>query len=107
MMSTGTSVDISPADALDGTSTERALAGAKHAFTDRIHELRHAGLGDEWATSPLSPDTSTARPLPLDTEPTDDAIISLHMAALAHVLASSTTTSPATTTPWMCYSHTR
>jgi hypothetical protein len=56
VMSTGASIDVDPADALADTTTEHAYEIAKHAFTERIHTLRSAGLGDDWATSPLRPD---------------------------------------------------
>jgi trypsin-like peptidase len=88
VMSTGASVDVDPADALDDTSTERAFEDAKRAFDERIHALRNAGLEDGWAASPLRPDTDTGNAFALGDRPTDNTVISLHMAALADVLAS-------------------
>ncbi|MDW8478393.1 serine protease [Streptomyces scabiei] len=91
VMSTGATVDVDPADALAETTTEHAFDTAKHAFAERIHTLRSAGLGDDWSTSPLLPDTpdaSTGSVFTADAKPADDTVISLHMAALADVLAS-------------------
>jgi hypothetical protein len=87
VMSTGASIDVDPADAMFGTSTDHAFEDAKHAFTDRIHALQNAGLGDDWATSPLRPDTSPGPVFAAAAKPADDTVISLHMAALADVLA--------------------
>ncbi|MEU8849744.1 serine protease [Streptomyces sp. NPDC048564] len=87
VMSTGATIDVDPADTLADTTTERALEDAKRAFTERIHALQNAGLGDDWVTSPLPPDTSTGPTFTAATKPADDTVISLHMAALADVLA--------------------
>lgn len=87
VMSTGATVDVDPADALAETTTEHAFDTAKHAFTERIHTLRSAGLGDDWAASPLRPDTSAGPVFTAAAKPADDTVISLHMAALADVLA--------------------
>ncbi|MFH8663083.1 trypsin-like peptidase domain-containing protein [Streptomyces afghaniensis] len=87
VMSTGATIDVDPADALAETATEHAFDAAKHAFTERIRTLRSAGLGDDWATSPLRPDTSTGPVFTAAAKPADDTVISLHMAALADVLA--------------------
>uniref|UniRef100_UPI002F90AF78 serine protease n=1 Tax=Streptomyces antimycoticus TaxID=68175 RepID=UPI002F90AF78 len=85
VMSTGASVDLDPADALAGTSSEQALEDAKRAFAERIHALQEAGLGDDWTAPPLRPagDSSVTS----YAKPADDTVISLHMAALADVLA--------------------
>ncbi|MGW7673921.1 hypothetical protein ACWGJX_43705 [Streptomyces sp. NPDC054775] len=89
VMSTGASIDVDPADALADTSTEHAFEDAKRAFTRRIHALQNTGLGDDWATSPLRPDTTpgTDTTFTAAAKPADDTVISLHMAALADVLA--------------------
>ncbi|MDH6522044.1 serine protease [Streptomyces sp. SAI-090] len=87
VMSTGATIDVDPADALAETTTEHAFDTAKHAFTERIHTLRSAGLGDDWATSPLGPETSAGPVFTAAAKPADDTVISLHMAALADVLA--------------------
>lgn len=81
-MTTGATIDVDPADALADTTTE-------YAFTERIHTLQSASLGDDWATSPLRPDTGpgTGPVLTAATKPADGTVISLHMAALADVLA--------------------
>ncbi|MCZ0999640.1 hypothetical protein O1M63_18475 [Streptomyces mirabilis] len=88
-MTTGATIDVDPADALADTTIEHAFDTAKHAFTERIHTLQSAGLGDDWATSPLRPDTGpgTGPLFTAATKPADDTVISLHMAALADVLA--------------------
>jgi len=100
VMSTGATIDVDPADALADTNTEHALDTAKHAFTERIHTLQSAGLGDDWATTPLRPDTSSGPVFTAATKPADDRVISLHMPLSPTSSPPSTTTSPATTTPW-------
>ncbi|NUK17675.1 S1 family peptidase [Streptomyces lunaelactis] len=88
VMSTGATIDVDPADALVDISTEHAFDTARHAFTERIHALQSAGHGDDWAISPLRPDTSPGPVFTAVAKPADDTVISLHMAALADVLAS-------------------